>query len=108
MLGLNAEPAVVCRGLTRAGLQSGSKETACLMFLTFFWLFARERQIARRITAKEIAGSRGARGTASGCEEKAKNLTADEPAVVPQPRHYGGQDFGELSRVAADIRRWLL
>jgi hypothetical protein len=78
MLGLNAEPAVVCRGLTSAGLQSGSKEIACLMFFSFFCLFARERQIARRIAAKEIAVSRGARGTANGREEKAKNSTADE------------------------------
>jgi hypothetical protein len=36
MFGLNAEPAVVCRGLTNAGLQSGSKEIAGLMFFTFF------------------------------------------------------------------------
>ena len=67
--------------------------------LFFFCLFARERQIARRIAAKEIAVSRGTRGTANGREEKAKTLTADEPAVVPQPRDYGGQ--------AADIRRWI-
>jgi len=36
MLGLNAEPAAFAAGWTSAGLQSGSKETACLMFPTFF------------------------------------------------------------------------
>jgi hypothetical protein len=36
ILGLNAEPAGVCRGLTSAGLQTGSKEIAYLMFFTFF------------------------------------------------------------------------
>jgi hypothetical protein len=56
MLGLNAEPAGFCRGLTSAGLQSGSKEIASLMFFTFFCLFVRERQIAGRI-AEEIAVS---------------------------------------------------
>ena len=34
------------------------------------------------MAAKEIAGSRDARGTANRREEKAKNLTADEPAVA--------------------------
>ncbi|HYZ74085.1 MAG TPA: hypothetical protein VE641_13465 [Chthoniobacterales bacterium] len=67
MLGLNAEPAAVCLGLTSAGLQPGSKEIACLMFFTFF-AYLRERQIARRMVAKEIAGSCGARGTANGRE----------------------------------------
>ena len=33
-----------------------------------------------------------------------QKTTTDEPAVVRQPPDHGGQDFGELSRVAADLR----
>jgi hypothetical protein len=36
--------------------------------------------------------------------KKNAQKTADEPAVVPQTRDYGGQDFGELSRVAGDLQ----
>jgi hypothetical protein len=55
MLGLIAEPAVVCRGLTSAGLQSGSKEIAGLMFFTFFvYLCGKGRSPAKK-AAKEIA-----------------------------------------------------
>jgi hypothetical protein len=32
------------------------------------------------------------------------SLTANGPAVAPQSRGYGGQDFGELSRAAANER----
>jgi hypothetical protein len=45
ILGLNAEPAGVCRGLTSAGLQSGSKEIAGLMFFTFFVYFRRKGRL---------------------------------------------------------------
>jgi hypothetical protein len=55
---------------------------------TKYGLAAKERRERKKKTANE--------------HETEDRSTADGPAVA---RGYGGQNFGELSRVAADLRR---